>query len=304
MTTSTTARRPSRRSAFPPDVSDLMPAARLAVAELTAEGKQPSQRALAAKLHIGKPKAAAVLDALNADTAPARPLHLVPADNPTAGPERPVVPVVDEMQELHAGPGDATDLDEGSGAGGDATDLDDVAPPVPAVTAPAVHPSPAADPAPAAAPAEVDPADPDVARRVPVWPVLLLTLPAMVAIWSGWVGLGGMAGFGIVHPLPGIADHVTLNTAITLPIGVEVYAAYALWVWLSRGVPAAARRFARGSAIASLVTGAAGQVTYHLLSASHVQHAPWPVTILVACLPVAVLGMGAALAHLVRGGHH
>jgi hypothetical protein len=309
MTTSTTARRPSRRSAFPPDVSDLMPAARLAVAELAAEGKQPSQRALAAKLHIGKPKAAAVLDALNTETTPARPLHLVPADNPTAGPERPVMPVVDEMQELHAGPDDATDLDEGSGAGGDATDLDDVAPPAPAVTAPAVHPSPAADPAPTAAPAEADPAgpdtvDPDTVRRVPVWPVLLLTLPALAAIWSGWVSLGAMAGFGVVHPLPGIADHVTFNTAITLPIGVETYAAYALWVWLARGATDRGGRFAKRSAIVSLIVGAAGQVTYHLLAAAHVHNAPWPVVTLVACLPVAVLGMGAALAHLVRGGHH
>ena len=27
---------------------------------------------------------------------------------------------------------------------------------------------------------------------------------------------------------------------------------------------------------------------------------PWPITALVSCLPVAVLGMGAALTHLIR----
>jgi hypothetical protein len=158
---------------------------------------------------------------------------------------------------------------------------------------------PGTAPAPDAAPAAAEPAVRG-RSRVSVWPVLLLTLPALVAVWSGWVSLGAMAGFGVVHPLPGIADRLTLNTAITLPIGVEVYAAYALYVWLTAGITARARRFAKVSAIASLITGAAGQVTYHLLSAAHYTHAPWPVTMLVACLPVAVLGMGAALAHLVR----
>src|SRR5204862_1769639 len=92
------------------------------------------------------------------------------------------------------------------------------------------------------------------------WPVLLLALPAFVAIWSGWVGLGGLTGFGIVHPLPGIADRLAINSAITLPFGVETYAAYALRAWLSPGVHPTARRFARWSAIGSLVLGALGQV--------------------------------------------
>ncbi len=135
-------------------------------------------------------------------------------------------------------------------------------------------------------------------RAVPVWPVWLLAAPAAVAIWSGWVGLGQMAGFGIVHPLPGIADGFAINTAITLPIGMECYAAFALRAWLAPGVPDRARRFARGSAIGALVLGALGQVAYHLLAAAEVGSAPWIVTALVACLPVAVLGMGAALAHL------
>jgi len=37
------------------------------------------------------------------------------------------------------------------------------------------------------------------------WPLFLIAAPAAVAIWSGWVGLGGMCGFGLVQPLPGIA---------------------------------------------------------------------------------------------------
>jgi hypothetical protein len=132
------------------------------------------------------------------------------------------------------------------------------------------------------------------------WPVVVLALPAFVAIWSGWVGLGGLTGFGVVHPLPGIWDGLSLNTAITLPIGMETYAAFALRAWLSHGASARARRFAKRSAIAALVLGAAGQVAYHLMTAAGVTAAPWPITTLVACLPVAVLGMGAALAHLLH----
>jgi hypothetical protein len=36
------------------------------------------------------------------------------------------------------------------------------------------------------------------------WPLLLLAVPAAVAVWSGWVGIGELTGFGQVHPLPGI----------------------------------------------------------------------------------------------------
>jgi len=140
-----------------------------------------------------------------------------------------------------------------------------------------------------------------VRKPIASWPVLLLALPAFVAIWSGWVGLGELAGFGIVHPLPGIWDQFQLNTAITLPIGVETYAAYALHVWLSSGAASdKARRFAKWSATGSLLLGMAGQGAYHLMAADGMTRAPWLIVTLVACLPVAVLGMGAALAHLIR----
>ena len=113
-----------------------------------------------------------------------------------------------------------------------------------------------------------------------------------------------MCGFGIVHPLPGIADGFQLNTAVTLPVGVEAYGAYALGAWLTAGARGAARRFARRSALGALALGMAGQVIYHLLAAAHAARAPWPVVVLVSCLPVITLGFGAALTHLLRGGHH
>jgi hypothetical protein len=139
------------------------------------------------------------------------------------------------------------------------------------------------------------------AAPVRSWPVLVLAVPAWVSIWSGWVGLGELSGFGPVHPLPGIWDGLTINTAITLPIGVETYAAYALGAWLSGDrAPSRARRFAKWSALGSLLLGAAGQVIYHLMTAAGMTAAPWPVTTLVSCLPVVVLGVGAALAHLLN----
>ena len=138
------------------------------------------------------------------------------------------------------------------------------------------------------------------------WPLLLLALPAAVAVWSGWIGIGQMTGFGQVHPLPGIWGSLHLNTAVTLPFGVEAYAAYALRAWLSASsmVSDRTRQFARWSAIGSLALGMAGQVAYHLLAQDRVTHAPWGVTTVVSCLPVLVLGMGAALAHMLRADAH
>lgn len=133
------------------------------------------------------------------------------------------------------------------------------------------------------------------------WPLLLLAAPAGVATWSGWVGLGGLAGFGPIAPLPGIVDHFEINTAITLPIGVEAYAAYALGAWLSsRPMREVTRRFAMFSALGSLLLGMLGQVAYHLLINAGFDRAPWQITTAVSCLPVLVLGMGAGLFHLLR----
>jgi hypothetical protein len=65
-------------------------------------------------------------------------------------------------------------------------------------------------------------------------------------------------------------------------------------------VSARTRWFARRSATGSLLLGMAGQITYHLLAQAHAARAPWGITTAVSCLPVLVLGMGAALAHLLQ----
>jgi len=83
-------------------------------------------------------------------------------------------------------------------------------------------------------------------------------------------------------------------------------ATYGLRAWLSTSsmVSDRTRRFARWSAIGSLLLGMAGQVAYHLLAQDRVAHAPWGVTTAVSCLPGLVLGMGAALAHMLRADAH
>jgi hypothetical protein len=281
------------RTSYPVPVEDLIPDARRLAAEL---GEIPSQNRLMKHLRIGKDKAKAVHAALVEERSEDRAethLHSVPDPDETTtetdttdsasenGPESfpQVTPLADPVPAVEAAPAE----------------------PIPAAAEPtqtggistAVEASPATE-------AETGAAAGDEMRPVRSWPVLLLALPAFVAVWSGWVGLGELTGFGVVHPLPGIADGFTINSAITLPIGVETYAAFALRVWLSGRVPAKARRFAKWSALSALALGALGQVAYHLLDAAGVTAAPWPITTAVACLPVAVLGMGAALAHLIH----
>jgi hypothetical protein len=131
------------------------------------------------------------------------------------------------------------------------------------------------------------------------WPLLLIGAAAGTATWSGWVGLGQLTGFGVVHPLPGIWDGATLNTAITLPIGVEAYAVYALSVATdTRPLTTTGRRYAWASSAGALILGMAGQIAYHLMDAKAVGAAPWWIVAMVSCLPVLVLGAASLLWHL------
>ena len=102
----------------------------------------------------------------------------------------------------------------------------------------------------------------------PCGPGRCLVLAAPAEVWSGWVGIAQKTGFGLVSPLPGIWPALHLDTIITLPVGVEAYAAYALRAWLAREdwISDRTRRFAKWSAIGSFALGMAGQVAYHLLA--------------------------------------
>ena len=138
-------------------------------------------------------------------------------------------------------------------------------------------------------------------RTVRSWPLLVLAAPAAAEVWSGWVGIAQMTGFGLVRPLPGIWPSLRLDTAITLPIGVEAYAAYALRAWLARDRTISARtcRFAKWSAIwLRARDGRAGRLPPD--GPSRDATGAWAITTVVSCLPVLVLGMGTALAHMLR----
>lgn len=259
-------------SAYPPSVDDLLPRARTLAATV---GEVPSRNRLKRELRIGAPKADVLREILTAElaTAPAVEPTPAPADPPALPADPPAVEVAPDTQAtvLEGHPVDP---------GANITSTPPAAVTEPALPVPAVP-----------------------RRPMRSWPVWVLAAPAFVAIWSGWVGLGTLTGFGTVHPLPGIWDSFSLNTAITLPIGMETYAAFAIRVWLSGHVPARARRFAKWSTVGSLVLGAAGQIAYHLMEAASMTSAPWPITTVVSCLPLVVFGMAAALAHLIRTDH-
>jgi hypothetical protein len=51
-------------------------------------------------------------------------------------------------------------------------------------------------------------------HQLPRWPLFLVAAPAAVAIWSGWVGLSGMCGFGPVNLLPGSGAASAIASAL------------------------------------------------------------------------------------------
>ena len=152
---------------------------------------------------------------------------------------------------------------------------------------------------------DADPRSGDGPDRKPwglIIAILAISLSAFTAVWGGWVGLGRMVGFGKVNLLPGfVADGgwATIDLAITLPIGIEAYAASALYVAVAGLVRGGSRWFAGTSAGLSLVLGAFGQAAYHVLDAQGRTVAPEWIVVFVSVLPVVVLGMAGVLLHLV-----
>ncbi|MCP2247725.1 hypothetical protein [Lentzea aerocolonigenes] len=267
-------------SAYPTKLEDVVTKVQAIVAT---EGKLPARNRIMRECGVGAKKASDALAMVEGEglvpataaPAPVRLLHSVPATK--NAPEVPQPAVVEAVQDTTELPTVEVEHER--------TDVT-----VDAPTSPAVEVVPAVS-------VEAVPA----AKPVRSWPLWVIALGAFVSIWGGWVGLGEMTGFGPVRLLPGIADNFVINSAITLPLGVEAYAAYALRVWLSGALIASgARAFAKWSAIGSLVLGALGQVAYHLMKASGMTVAPWWITTFVSVLLVVVLGSAAALTHLLH----
>lgn len=141
------------------------------------------------------------------------------------------------------------------------------------------------------------------AQPVRTWPILIIAAGAFVAVWAGWVGLGGLTGFGLVNLLPGLVEDggwATIDTRITLPASMEAYSAYAFYVLLHRNVPRRARIFAAWSAGLAVALGMGAQVAYHQMIAAGVTSAPPWVISVVSCIPVATFALGCALRAMVR----
>ncbi|GAY11794.1 ABC transporter permease [Pseudonocardia sp. N23] len=280
-------------SAYPVDIATLTERVRAFANEL---GTLPTQNRIMTEFRVGRPKAAAVLATLVATDAGPSALDRVAgqADGPSAAAVRHLHSVTDDLTDDQQHPESPQATPDADAPDASAATSD--APPVATLDV-------------EAAPAPVEPPAETPARRsrgrVRAWPLVLIAAGAFVAIWGGWVGLGELAGFGPIRLLPGIADHWVINSAITLPLGVEAYAAYALRVWLAAGTRSRrARLFAARSAVGALVLGALGQVAYHVMTAAEVTTAPWWITTFVSVLPVVVLGCGAALTHLLHDHDH
>ncbi|GAB2869631.1 ABC transporter permease [Lentzea nigeriaca] len=280
-------------SAYPTPLDKLTDRVRDMATEL---GDWPSLRQIKQRCNVGHPKAVDALATLRASgfnptnptsettQAPAaeRRFHVVPTPN--------ALDTADDQADTESVPA-APASEPAPVAAEVVAEASTVAEP-PTTTDATPVPADVTSPAPTAA---------EPVRRSGRWrnvPLYLIALGAFVAIWGGWVGLGQLTGFGPVNLLPGIGDGWTINTAITLPLGMEAYAAYAMRVWLDRTKSALARRFAMWSTFAALLLGMSGQVAYHLMTAAGMSAAPWQITTFVSCLPVLVLGGAAALVHL------
>lgn len=249
--------------------------------ELVQPGQLPAKRALQKHLGKGWDTVNAVLAALEAERS-RRPREARAKLRRIASRKRPAMPLRARFQAVNGSAPTAV--------------LPPVADQVPAVIREAPQKQAEAVPAPAS---EVP------SKPVHTWPILIIAAGAFVAVWAGWVGLGGLTGFGMVNLLPGLVpdgDWATIDTRITLPASMEAYSAYAFYVLLHRNVPKRARKFAAWSAGFAVALGMGAQVAYHLMEAEGVKAAPAWVTAVVSCIPVATFALGAALRAMVRAG--
>lgn len=165
---------PTLNSAYPRSMEDLLPAAR-DLAERT--GELPSRNRLMKEFKVGGPKARAILSALRQPLPDASPVTSEPSgETSQTRPETEADPGSDSSPEV-ASPVEKTVID---GTASESSPL----------------PTPSVDPGASVIPERVRKPRPPVRS----WVLLLLAAPAFVAIWSGWVGLGGLTGFGVVHP--------------------------------------------------------------------------------------------------------
>jgi len=146
--------------------------------------------------------------------------------------------------------------------------------------------------------ADRSPATARPGRTVRSWPLLVLAAPAAAEVRVGRHRAEDRNRAGL--PLPGIWPSLHLDTAVTLPVSRPTpHTRYAPgWHATARSAPGPAG--SPSGRRSSFALGMAGQVAYHLLAQAGMARAPWAITTIVSCLPVLVLAMGTALAHMLR----
>lgn len=135
-------------------------------------------------------------------------------------------------------------------------------------------------------------------RKDHLWVLFIIAGAAAIEVCASWVGIGALSGFPIIRLPFGIP---AVNTDFSLMVGMEAYSGYALYRWLACGDGRRARPFAMWSAITALALSLIGQISYHVLAASHAKHhSPYALVGFVAALPVLVVMLAAILLHLVH----
>ena len=125
-------------------------------------------------------------------------------------------------------------------------------------------------------------------------------LAALTAAESGrWFAVAQKTGFGLVSPLRVSGPRCTW-TPPSLSRSASRPTRRTRCAWLARdrmisGGPAGSQNGRR-----SFVPGMAGQVAYHMVAQAGRAQASWAITTVVSCLPILVLAMGTALAHMLR----
>ena len=142
-------------------------------------------------------------------------------------------------------------------------------------------------------------------QRVGTWPLLVLALPAAVAVWSGWVGIGQMTGFGQVTSCqesgtPCISTPPSPCRSASKPTPPTHCGPGCPPALRSLPGPAGSPAGQRSDPSCSAWPGRSPTTS----SRRPVLRMRPGITTAVSCLPVLVLGMGAALAHLLRADSH
>ncbi|MFE3195878.1 hypothetical protein ACFXHA_43245 [Nocardia sp. NPDC059240] len=130
--------------------------------------------------------------------------------------------------------------------------------------------------------------------RRPLRYLLVLTaLPVAVLLWGSWAELGAMTELRALHPLPGLADHLTLDLSLTPAVSLLGFLLWVTQLW-SRKPRVLPRRGAAAMSAVGLIA-VAGYLAIHTAGWSVASPAPAAVLAAVSCTPILVAAAAALL---------